>query len=48
MTELSPTTMKLNSSLHIRLNVDIILITVLHENMKARKREHQLTNCHDT
>ena len=35
--ELSKTTMKLNCSLHRRFNVEIIVITVLHKNMKARK-----------
>ena len=38
MAQLSKTTMKLDSSLHRRLNVEIILITVLHKNMKVRKR----------
>ena len=43
--------MNLNSTHHGRLNVEIILITVLHKNMKARKRQNQMTSsdvsCHD-
>ena len=34
--ELSKTTMKLNSSVHRRVNVEIIPITVLLKTMKAR------------
>ena len=36
MAELSKTTMKLNSSLHRRVNVEIISITMLRKTMKAR------------
>ena len=36
MAELSKTTMKLNSSLHKRVNVEIIPITVLLKTMKAQ------------
>ena len=37
MVELSKTTMTLNCSLDISFNIEIILITVLHKNMKAWK-----------
>ena len=43
MADLSQTTMKLYSSLHRRLNVEIVLITVLHKNMK-QGREHQVAS----
>ena len=36
MAELSKTTMKLNSSLNRRVNVEIISITMLRKTMKAR------------
>ena len=36
MADLSKTTMKLNSLLHRRVNVDIIPITVLRKTMKAQ------------
>jgi len=36
MAELSKTTLKLNSSLHRRVNVEIIPITMLLKSMKAR------------
>ena len=36
MAELSKTTMKLNSSLHRRVNVEVISITMLLKSMKAQ------------
>ena len=36
MAELSKTTLKLNSSLHRRVNVEIISITMLLKSMKAQ------------
>ena len=51
MAKLSKATMKLNSLLHRRVNVERILTTVLHKKIKAWKKEHHRTssdvNCHE-